>query len=945
MSTEGADFYITGGTLRADAPSYVERAADRELYDALSRSDCCYVLTSRQMGKSSLMVRTAFRLRAEGVRVAVLDLTAIGLNLTPDQWYGGLLRRMARQLDPRRGLEDRVDDYWTEHPELSPLQRFTDALEHVVLPYASATPAPADAPARPALVIFIDEIDVVLSLPFNTDELFAAIRAFYNRRDENPDLRRLTFCFLGVATPSDLIREARMTPFNIGVRVELCDFTPAEALPLRHGLSADPRKGEALLKRVLHWTGGHPYLTQRLCRSFSVEPAGETSDAVDAVCGKLFLAAGAQDRDDNLLFVRERMLHGTDDPAALLTMLMQVRRGARIPARNTDPVVEQLLLSGVVRASRARLEVRNRIYHHVFAPQWITEHMPDAEVRRQRAAYRRGLVRATAFAGSITLVVAALGLYAWDQAGRAERYAQARTQESERAAAESRRATRSEANSKQQTFRANRERSAAVKARAAAVRLAAARERALKYAHGQQLVAEAATGRALGAEQTARNEAATTRRLLYAANAHLLQREWEAGNFARVHQLLADSRDHPDRGFEWAFWERKSHPEEALLVGHTDAVTAAGYSRDGRLLTGSADGSVRLWSPSGSSRLLLTQFVSVTAAAFSPDGSRIVTGGGDGGVRIWDARTGRLLALLPGHTGIVNAIDWSPDGSRLLSASEDASVRIWNRTGGEYRRILSVGNPVRAAVWSRDGRRIVTGTAEGGLAVWNAETGQRLAASPLSPRALGSMVVSASGRTVAAAGAEGVIYLWDLDKQEVLRRMKGHSAAVTSATWTAWPAGGEWRPRRASRYWSGTAACAASRSHRMGRYWRRPALTVAWGSGTPGVPPSSGGSAATTGALPRSPSTGRGPVCLAPGPTRWPGSGASRTEAPWATWRDIRATLTRRSSPRTAFGASPQAGTGPRACGTSGRSTREAPYPRTESRYARLDSRQTANEW
>ena len=124
MITTSAGFYVTGGTLPTNAPSYVERQADSDLYDGLRRGEFCYVLTSRQMGKSSLMVRTAARLREEGGQVAILDLTAIGQNLSPEQWYGGLLRRLGRQLDATGDLEEELDDFWLDQDRLGPLQRW-----------------------------------------------------------------------------------------------------------------------------------------------------------------------------------------------------------------------------------------------------------------------------------------------------------------------------------------------------------------------------------------------------------------------------------------------------------------------------------------------------------------------------------------------------------------------------------------------------------------------------------------------------------------------------------------------------------------------------------------------------------------------------------------------------------------------------------------------------
>src|SRR5437016_3453557 len=135
MSTMESSFYVSGGTLRHDTRSYVERQADKDLFEGLMRGEFCYVLTSRQMGKSSLMVHTAARLQEQGIRVAVLDLTAIGQNLSVEQWYGGLLRRVGRQLDPGGGLEEELEEFWfAQEARVGPLERWMLALQQIVLP-------------------------------------------------------------------------------------------------------------------------------------------------------------------------------------------------------------------------------------------------------------------------------------------------------------------------------------------------------------------------------------------------------------------------------------------------------------------------------------------------------------------------------------------------------------------------------------------------------------------------------------------------------------------------------------------------------------------------------------------------------------------------------------------------------------------------------------------
>jgi WD40 repeat protein len=392
-------FFTIGGTLPANAPSYVERKADNDLFAHLLAGDFCYVLTSRQMGKSSLMVRTAARLRAQGSKVALLDLTKIGQNLTPEQWYDGLLVRLGHEF----GLEDEVDGFWNSSDasisRMGPMQRWMSALRQVVLASVEAN-----------VVIFVDEIDAVRGLPFPTDEFFAGIRELYNARTADPELRRVTFCLLGVATPSDLIRNVRTTPFNIGHRVELGDFTQDEAEPLLNGLNRPPALASALLERMLSWTGGHPYLTQRLCADIAADPHIDSVHGVDRVCDRLFLSSRARETDDNLLFVRERVLRSEVDRASLLDLYSHIRAGKNVPDDDANRLIDVLRLSGLVSVRANRLAVRNEIYKRVFDPRWIRVNMPDAELRRQREAFRKGVLRAAAIGFAVVAAIAALVL-------------------------------------------------------------------------------------------------------------------------------------------------------------------------------------------------------------------------------------------------------------------------------------------------------------------------------------------------------------------------------------------------------------------------------------------------------------------------------------------------------------------------------------------------------
>jgi predicted ATPase/GAF domain-containing protein/tRNA A-37 threonylcarbamoyl transferase component Bud32 len=227
--------YQVGGSLATNSPTYVVRAADRYLYQALKRGDFCYVLNARQMGKSSLMVRMLKQLKQENFCCAALDLTRIGSEtITPEKWYKGIAVELLQSFDLFGKIS--LKKWWQERSELSLIQRLSYFIEDILLVKAGVS---EDTPAK-KLVIFIDEIDSVLGLNFPVNDFFALIRYCYNQRSLKPEYERLTFALFGVATPSDLMTDIRTTPFNIGQSIQLEGFKEHEAQPLLQGLIPNP---------------------------------------------------------------------------------------------------------------------------------------------------------------------------------------------------------------------------------------------------------------------------------------------------------------------------------------------------------------------------------------------------------------------------------------------------------------------------------------------------------------------------------------------------------------------------------------------------------------------------------------------------------------------------------------------------------------------------------
>jgi uncharacterized protein YbjQ (UPF0145 family) len=147
MAEKGTSIFTTGGTVQAGGGIYISRRADAELLDLCRQNTYAYVLTPRQMGKSSLMVRTAQQLKAEGICSVTIDLSSIGAGATVEEWYLGLFVEIEEQL----ALETDAMAWWQKYDKLAAPQRWKRFLKQVVLK-ESSTP----------VIIFVDEIDTTL---------------------------------------------------------------------------------------------------------------------------------------------------------------------------------------------------------------------------------------------------------------------------------------------------------------------------------------------------------------------------------------------------------------------------------------------------------------------------------------------------------------------------------------------------------------------------------------------------------------------------------------------------------------------------------------------------------------------------------------------------------------------------------------------------------------
>lgn len=765
--------YQLGGSLPFAAPTYVIRKADDELYQGLKAGLFCYVLNSRQMGKSSLRVRTMEKLHKQGIACCAIEVRDIcSYDVTPDEFFGGFLTLLVSGFN----LEFDVGEWWYKYEYIPPLLRLSRFIEEKLLVMIAQD-----------IVVFVDEIDNILKLNFK-DDFFAFVRSCYNKRAVDTKYNRLTFALLGVATPRDLIASSDSTPFNIDSRaIELCGFELEQAFPLEKGLEEVVCNPKAVLHEVLKWTQGQPFLTQWLCQlvctyaHIPFETGDEKEWVAKIVRERIIKNWYAQDKQQHLQTIRERLLSDELRSCRLLGLYQQILQLGELQSDDSPEQLE-LRLSGLVVKQRNFLKVYNRIYESVFDKTWV----------KKELAFLRPYAEAI-----VTWEASSCHNSSYLLRGQDLRDAQAWAVSKSLSDLDYQFLTASLELEKQNIQTAlNLEKEASLILSEANQTLNRAQKKAQRKINSGIRIFFIILVIAGIVAATLVKEAENYRKVIevmefnttsLANNLKNKQLEALADSVKAANQISqikapSNINNRTQKQLKQVLFAIQ---ENNQLQGHENNVLSICFNPDGKTIaTASRDNTAKVWSSDG--KLLKTlkgHQKQVYDVNFSPDGKKIATASADGTVRLWSS-DGQLLQVLEGHSEAVHGVDFSPDGNKIATASADGTAKLWS-SDGQFLHTLKVSdNWVYDVSFSPDGKTIATASADKTAKLWNTN-GQFLQNIGKHEERVLSVSFSPNGNKIVTASMDKTVKLWKKNGQLFERDELENSIKHDSWIWDA----------------------------------------------------------------------------------------------------------------------------------------------------------------
>ena len=244
-----------GGAVGLSSPTYIERTADNEVMAAIERGDSIILVKGpRQVGKTSLLARGLKHGRQAGKRVILTDFQYF--NSSSLETMEELVKALIEAISDQLKLDIKVEAVW--NPVLGPSPNLERFFRRAVLNNSDSN-----------FIWAMDEADRLFNYEYSS-ELFGLFRSWHNKRALEPDgpWGNLTLAIAYAAEAHLFIRDLNQSPFNVGTRIQIDDFTFEDVCELNRRYQS-PLSSEDLIG-LMKIIGGHPFLFNLTLREIKI---------------------------------------------------------------------------------------------------------------------------------------------------------------------------------------------------------------------------------------------------------------------------------------------------------------------------------------------------------------------------------------------------------------------------------------------------------------------------------------------------------------------------------------------------------------------------------------------------------------------------------------------------------------------------------------------------